>query len=58
MDKLIREYADKLQAVYDSRTAGDGTFVGILAEFGRKARIEELAKWRDELDDETERLRD
>lgn len=33
MDVLIREYAGKLQAVYDNRTAGDFTFVGILAEF-------------------------
>lgn len=33
VDMLIREYADRLQTVYDDRTAGDFTFSGILAEF-------------------------
>lgn len=58
MDKLIKEYAAKLEAIYVDRTAGVGTFSGLLAEFQRKARIEELAKWRDALDNETERLAD
>ena len=33
MDELIAQYADKLQSIYDDRTAGDATFVGVLAQF-------------------------
>ncbi len=35
-DDLIDEYAEKLQRIYDHETAGDYTFVGLLAEFTRK----------------------
>lgn len=58
MDELIRQYRQKLQEIYDNRTAGDGTFTGILADFARDVRIAECAKWRDKLDNETERLAD
>jgi len=33
MDKLIAEHAAKLQKIYNDGTAGDHTFVGVLAEF-------------------------
>lgn len=37
IDAAIARYATVLQHVYDGRTAGDGTFFGILAEFVRTA---------------------
>lgn len=33
MDELMRLYAERLQKVYDERTAGDYSFLGILSEF-------------------------
>lgn len=33
MDELIHQYADELQKIYDNRTAGAHTFVGVLASF-------------------------
>lgn len=36
MDELIEEYAKILQEIYDSQSAGDYTFKGILHEFARK----------------------
>lgn len=34
-DNVIRDFSDKLQKIYDNRTAGDGTFYGVLADFLR-----------------------
>ena len=34
-DAVIRDYAGRLQRIYDERTAGDHTFSGVLAEFLR-----------------------
>lgn len=31
MDEIIQKYADRLQEIYDKRTAGDHTFTGVLA---------------------------
>lgn len=36
LDALIATYADTLQDIYDARTAGEYTFVGVLGEFARK----------------------
>ncbi len=33
MDELLHQYAERLQDVYDKRTAGDYSFLGILSEF-------------------------
>lgn len=32
-NELLRKYADELQAIYDNQTAGDHTFIGVLAAF-------------------------
>ena len=34
-DYLIKQYAERLKAVYNGHTAADFTFEGILAEFAR-----------------------
>lgn len=39
MDELLQKYADKLQEIYEKRTAGDHTFVGVLVEYEREKRI-------------------
>lgn len=36
MDELIKKYADRLQAIYDKKTAGDHTFLGVLSDFLRE----------------------
>lgn len=33
VDELIAEYAEKLERIYNERTAGDHTFTGVLAMF-------------------------
>lgn len=35
-DDVIAEYAFELQRIYEERTAGDYTFIGVLAEFSRE----------------------
>ena len=40
MDSLIGIYADKLQLIYDFRTAGEYTFIGVLSEFALKVQAE------------------
>lgn len=42
LDALIEEYADKAEKVYESRTAGDFTWHGLLSEFSRKARQDRI----------------
>lgn len=39
IDALLREYAGKAEAIYERRTAGDNTWLGLLAEFSRKAGL-------------------
>lgn len=36
-DELIRKYSGELQSIYDNRTAGDHTFVGVLYHLLREA---------------------
>lgn len=36
MDELIRRYAESAEHIYDARTAGDYTWLGIFAEFAQK----------------------
>lgn len=33
LDNVMRTYADILQGIYDNRTAGDASFLGVLSEF-------------------------
>lgn len=33
VDRLVHEYSKRLQKIYDERTAGDYTFVGVLGDF-------------------------
>jgi hypothetical protein len=40
IDDLIAAYATELQNIYDGRTAGDYTFIGVLSEFARAVQDE------------------
>lgn len=44
MDELIREYEQKLQEIYDNKTAGDYTFYGVLTEFAKKVQHYEAVR--------------
>lgn len=35
MDQHLSDYAGHLQKIYDERTAGDFTFLGVLSDFAR-----------------------
>ena len=39
---LIEKYARNLDAIYENRTRGDYTFIGLLAEFARELRTEPI----------------
>lgn len=47
MDDLIRIYASKAQEVYDNQTAGDWTFLGLMAEFARKVQHQSIVDTED-----------
>ena len=38
-DDLIREYAAEAERIYEARTAGDFTWVGLLAKFARELGV-------------------
>lgn len=51
MDSLIKKYADKLQDIYDNRTAGDHTFTGVLSSMLSAAFVQEAQRIQREEED-------